>query len=96
VRRLAEMHDGGSSARSDGPGKGSEFTVRLPAIDPPEIAMGSAPRESSERARDILVVEDNVDACETMRALLEVHGHRVNTANDGIEGLEKASPCSPR
>ena len=95
VRRLAEMHDGGVSVHSDGVGKGSEFTVRLPAVEAPEQSASAAPREASEDSRDILIVEDNVDACETMRALLEMHGHRVQTAKDGEEGLEKALALHP-
>jgi signal transduction histidine kinase/ActR/RegA family two-component response regulator len=95
VRRLAEMHGGSASVHSDGVGKGSEFTVRLPAI---EARAGAAPatiRSPSAPARDILIVEDNEDARETLRILLELAGHRVETASDGAAGLEKALAMQP-
>jgi signal transduction histidine kinase len=95
VRRLVEMHGGGVSVHSDGPGRGAEFTVRLPAIDVPRSAPVPAPRAASEPPRHILVVEDNMDAADTLRALLELHGHRVDTANDGVSGLERALATQP-
>ena len=95
VKRLAEMHDGGASVKSDGPGKGSEFTVWLPAIEAPPRSDAIALPTTDARVRHVLVVEDNLDACETMRALLEAHGHRVDTANDGVRGLERALALQP-
>jgi signal transduction histidine kinase/ActR/RegA family two-component response regulator len=95
VRRLAEMHGGGVSVHSEGPGRGAEFTVRLPAIQAPESAAAPVAREASGPSRHILVVEDNVDACDTLRALLEIHGHRVDTANEGATGLALALATQP-
>jgi signal transduction histidine kinase/ActR/RegA family two-component response regulator len=95
VRRLAEMHGGTASAYSEGPGKGSEFTVRLPAIEPRGAAPPLPARAQVAAARDILIVEDNDDARETLRILLEMEGHRVETAGDGLAGLEKALALQP-
>ena len=88
VRRLAELHGGSASAASSGEGQGSELTVRLPAIEPPAARPeASAPLESPAR-RDILIVEDNADAAETLRQLLELSGHAVRVESDGVAGLE--------
>ena len=95
VRRLAEMHGGGVSVHSEGPGRGSEFTVRLPATQAPENAAAPVAFEAPGPSRHILVVEDNVDACDTLRVLLEIHGHRVDTANDGATGLALALATQP-
>jgi len=95
VRRLVEMHGGGVSVHSEGPGRGAEFTVRLPAIEAPESAAAPIAREAMGPSRHILLVEDNVDACDTLRALLEIHGHRVDTANDGATGLALALATRP-
>ena len=95
VRRLAEMHAGTASVHSDGHGKGSEFTVRFPAIEPTQ-AQGDAPASSqAARRREILIIEDNPDARETLRLLLEMMGHDVETASDGEAGLEKALALQP-
>jgi signal transduction histidine kinase/ActR/RegA family two-component response regulator len=96
VRRLAEMHGGAASVRSEGQNKGSEFTVRFPAIEQPATGDDTATtRTVKEAARHVLIVEDNVDACETLRTLLEIHGHRVDTAHDGASGLERALALQP-
>ncbi len=86
VRRLAELHGGTASAASDGPGRGSVFTVRLPAIDP---VAGRAPRaaRTAPMRRRVLVVEDNADARETLRRLLEFEGHSVRVAGDAEAAL---------
>ena len=78
VRRLAELHGGSAAAASAGPGRGSEFVVRFPAIERP----AAMPRSKGSRdvrctQRDILIVEDNDDAASTLRSLLELAGHRV-------------------
>jgi signal transduction histidine kinase/ActR/RegA family two-component response regulator len=95
VRRLAELHGGRAHAASAGPGQGSEFTVRLPGIAAPQPA--SAPGRTGERgpSRDILIIEDNADARETLRRLLELGGHTVRTAPDGAAGLEVMLAAPP-
>jgi signal transduction histidine kinase/ActR/RegA family two-component response regulator len=88
VRRLAELHGGTASAASEGAGRGSEFTVRLPAICEPARAPVTRLRVEETGERDILIVEDNVDAADTLRQLLELSGHRVRITHDGVAGLE--------
>ncbi len=94
VRQLATLHGGTASAKSEGPGRGSEFTVRLPAVDAKRSAPAAAPPRKIV-ARDILIVEDNADARETLRRLLELAGHRVRTAADGAAALELARAVRP-
>jgi PAS domain S-box-containing protein len=93
-RRLVEMHEGTITAASDGAGRGAEFTVRLP------VAIGVAPAPSPAlrapaHSRRILVVEDNDDARESLRLLLEGLGHRVLATGDGAEGLALAAAHHP-
>jgi signal transduction histidine kinase/ActR/RegA family two-component response regulator len=96
VRRLAELHGGSAQAASAGPGRGSEFTVRLPAIAAPQDAPRRAdPGMRRIPARDIVIVEDNADARETLRRLLELGGHRVRTAADGAAGLATLLAAPP-
>ena len=89
VKRLAELHGGTVSVASEGENRGSEFTVRLPAMERTAVAQ-EAPQASAAKPHRILIVEDNEDARETLRAMLETLGHRVESAQDGIEGLRKA------
>jgi signal transduction histidine kinase/ActR/RegA family two-component response regulator len=95
VRRLAELHGGSVTAASEGPGRGSEFTVRLPAIAPPATARRAEPHVAGAPARDILIVEDNEDAADTLRQLLELSGHRVRVERDGVAGLEALRAGAP-
>lgn len=88
VRRLAELHGGTANAASDGPGEGSQFTVRLPAIAAPEQSHGAGLDPRRAAGRDVLIVEDNADAAETLRRLLELLGHRVRVEHNGVAGLE--------
>jgi PAS domain S-box-containing protein len=93
-RRLVEMHGGTITAASDGPGCGAQFTVRFPveaAGTPPPAPTGPVP----DRSRHILIVEDNNDARESLRLLLESLGHRVLDANDGPSGLALALDHQP-
>ncbi|WP_152594569.1 ATP-binding protein [Massilia sp. BSC265] len=91
VRNLVGMHGGSVMADSAGEGQGSTFTVRLPLsgakAQVAEIPVGPSAAEGAFR---ILLVEDNVDACDTLRTLLELAGHEVAIAYDGQAGLEKA------
>jgi signal transduction histidine kinase len=92
VRRLVELHGGAVEALSEGPGKGTEFVVRLPLRLPP-VADG-APQAVAAAAtgprRRILVVDDNVDAAEALGELLRDYGHEVATAHDGPRALDHA------
>jgi PAS domain S-box-containing protein len=93
-RRLVEMHGGMITAASDGRGRGAQFTVRLPV----EEAHTRPPAQtvpSPNRARTVLVIEDNDDARESLRLLLESLGHRVLQAADGHQGVALALEHRP-
>jgi len=91
VRRLVELHGGRIWAHSDGPGRGSEFTIRLPLGEKSDDP-AAADRRPADRCPScrVLIVEDNVDAQETLRTFLEAEGHRVSVASDGPSGLAHA------
>jgi signal transduction histidine kinase len=89
VRRLVELHGGSVEAISAGEGLGSELVVRLPGSPAPATASTlSAP--SASRPTSILIVEDNDDARESLRLLLELDGHDVMAAVSGEDGLDHA------
>lgn len=95
VRKLAEMHGGSVSAASDGPGKGSEFVVRLPlAAEEPE-SEAAATHGTANRPLRILVVDDNVDMAQSLAGLLQRAGHTTATAHDGHAALETARRFRP-
>jgi len=98
VRMLTEMHGGTVTASSDGPGLGSEFAVRLPAVarsaaerPAPKPRLESAPGRGSR----ILVVDDNADVAVGLSTLLKLLNHEVWTAYDGPSGLEAARGYRP-
>lgn len=98
VRRLTEMHGGSVEAFSAGPGKGSEFIVRLPlSTEPVRPAPAHAPpaAESGSVPRRILLVDDNEDSVRTLSRLLEVMGHEVRSATSGLETLSIAKEFAP-
>jgi signal transduction histidine kinase/CheY-like chemotaxis protein len=93
-RRLVEMHGGTIAAASEGPGRGALFTVRLP-VEAAGTPSPAAPVSCDDRSRSILIVEDNEDARESLRLLLESLGHRVLAARDGSEGVLMALKHRP-
>ncbi len=96
VRGLAELHNGVVTASSEGLGHGASFTIRLPAEAAADVA--PAPMAASEAAarRRILIIEDNLDAAETTRMLLEQEGHDVRTAHTGADGIAAARQFHPQ
>jgi two-component system CheB/CheR fusion protein len=96
AKGLAEMHEGTVSASSHGLGKGAEFTVRVPLeTSAPSTApeAGSAPLMAPSRR--VLVIEDNVDAAESLREVLALGGHCVDVAHTAEEGLARARAFRP-
>jgi signal transduction histidine kinase/ActR/RegA family two-component response regulator len=90
VRQLVELHDGQVSAHSDGPSRGSIVTISLPlCAAPPESADEPEPAESLQRLR-MLVVDDQLDAGESLSMMLILLGHDANCVTDGVQALELA------
>jgi signal transduction histidine kinase/ActR/RegA family two-component response regulator/PAS domain-containing protein len=102
VKHLAEKHGGSVAARSDGPGHGSEFIIRLPSMthSKPDSSDPSshAPKgkEPSRPARyRVLVVEDSEDVRELLAECVRSLGHEVHVAADGIEGATCCASVGP-
>ena len=99
VKGLVEMHGGKVTVHSEGEGKGAEFTVALPLAPHaraggPRLAVLPASNRLA-KARRVLVIEDNVDAAESLREALELGEHEVAVAYSGPEGMEKARSYRP-
>lgn len=99
VKSIIELHGGTVTAFSAGPGHGSEFTVRLPLMNnqTPDIAPVEAPPRTSPPRQPlrIAIIEDNADSRSTLQSLLQLDGHEVCTAGDGIQGLQMLFDWQP-
>jgi DNA-binding response OmpR family regulator len=99
VKSVVELHGGTVTVHSAGKGKGSEFIVRVPALamTVPVQAQKSVASEGDKTttARRVLVVDDNRDAAESLAVFLQLGGHTVKTAYDGIEAIEAAESFRP-
>jgi CheY-like chemotaxis protein len=107
VQRLVEMHGGHVTAHSDGPGRGSEFVIRIPLFireassghssnKPSALEQSMMNAEGAPRTqRRILVADDNNDALESLATLLQLSGHEVYTAANGAVALESAEQHRP-
>ncbi len=98
ARSIVELHHGTMEARSEGPGTGSEFVIRLPLLPPPAEGGAAAPAPREEAAghrRRVLVVDDNVDAAEVLATLLRHLGHEVHVVHDGAQALTVADGFRP-
>jgi two-component system CheB/CheR fusion protein len=101
VRQIVEMHGGSVEASSEGPGRGAQFTVRLPCLASRAVELDS--RRSAEAmvesgpavSRRILVVDDNKDSAESMAMLLRLSDHEVRIAYDGDAALSLAAEHAP-
>ena len=101
-RKLAELHGGSVRAFSEGVGRGSRFSLQLPLAAaesaPPPMALAAALSEPSAkpaRALRILIVDDNLDAGDSLATRLELAGHEARLARDGISGLAVAREFDP-
>jgi PAS domain S-box-containing protein len=94
AKRLVEMHGGEVQALSEGPGRGSEFIVRLPIAAAQALPAEPEPAAPASTYR-ILVVDDNLDAATTLAMLLDLAGHSIRTAHDGVAALEAAADYRP-
>jgi CheY-like chemotaxis protein len=98
VKRLVTLHGGTVSVHSEGPGRGSEFVITLPALQP-SAASGTpepaARAPSPRRRRRVLIVDDNHDSADTLAALLDAWGHEVRTFYDGPSAIVGAAEFLP-
>ncbi len=102
VQRLVELHGGTVKAHSEGPGRGSEFIVRLPAVPGPRAAASQPAREAARppkaaaaRPKRVLVVDDNIDAADSIVLILRGAGYEVSCAYDGPSVLPAARNFRP-
>lgn len=97
VKGFTAMHGGTVVAESEGEGRGSTFTVTLPTINAAEDGDDRSNTTSSSRAvvRRVLVVDDNRDGAESLGMMLQLAGHEVKLAHDGIEAVDRAAEFQP-
>jgi len=95
VRELVELHGGSVEAKSEGENQGSEFTVRLPLEASVRRAQAVRKQPGRETPRRIVLIDDNVDAAESLAMLLRLKGHEVHVAYDGPAGVSLARKTVP-
>ena len=98
VKSLVQMHGGSIHVQSEGDGKGSEFTVRLPSYQSPRKLpepLSALHTHEPRRSHRVMVVDDNRAAAESLRTMLTLWGHEVETAHDGLAGFEAARELRP-
>lgn len=96
AKRLVEMHGGQISAKSEGPGKGSEFRILLPVLTNDDVEESPHPEHPAiGRSRRILIVDDNNDALQALARLVTLIGHEVRTAGDGAQAISIAAEFQP-
>ena len=97
VKGLAELHGGSISAASSGIGTGSTFTLHLPTLPEPAALVNSLPSfKPTTQALQILVIEDNRDAANTLCMLLRAFGYDATVAHSGPDGIDKARRLQPQ
>jgi len=96
VKGLVELHGGSVEARSEGLDRGAELVVRLPlAPEAPVVADAARPAPTRMPHRRVLVIEDNLDAAETLREMLLLWDQQVEVAHDGVQGVQRARAFRP-
>ncbi|NGZ86235.1 PAS domain-containing hybrid sensor histidine kinase/response regulator [Duganella aceris] len=99
VKTIVALHGGDVVARSEGPGSGSTFSIALPAAAPGEVAalrQRNLAGEADAAPLSIMIVDDNLDAAESLASLLEAQGHKVAVLAHPLQALEAAERDQPR
>ena len=95
VKGLVELHGGTVSATSVGLGSGSDFVIRFPLAAPPPRPVAAAHAVPGEPGRLVLVIDDNIDAAQSLADILHLEGHRVRVGHDGQTGIALAHELKP-
>ncbi len=95
VKGLVELHEGTVDVTSGGPGRGCEFTVRLPLAAAAQAKASPAPPAPTRAGRRVLLIDDTVDAADALRDLLTLYGHDVRVAYDGPSGIARVHDFHP-
>jgi PAS domain S-box-containing protein len=98
ARRLVELHNGDLIAKSEGLGQGSDFIVTIPLAEPTSPGLVNSaplPGHGARQQLRALIVDDNVDAVESLSLLLKLAGHTTLIANTGLEAVSKAPEFKP-
>lgn len=96
ARRMVELHNGTISVHSEGAGRGTRVTIRLPILRAPDDAKAERPAKARvSQAADILLVDDNIDALEVLGLLIELEGHQVTKIDNGVDAISLMSERHP-
>ena len=95
VKGLVEQHGGQIEAKSGGIDQGAEFTIRLPALDELPVMETEGESKAANLHQRIVIIEDNKDAADSLRMLLEFLGHEVRVAYTGLDGVKLAEEWEP-
>lgn len=97
VKSILKLHDGDISCKSSGLGLGSQFTITLPLLQEEEIqeTNSALPYVEQHKMLSILVVDDNIDAADSLASLLELMGHKVQVSNDSLQALDLVNQGVP-
>jgi signal transduction histidine kinase/DNA-binding response OmpR family regulator len=97
VKDLVRRHGGSVEAASAGLGKGSTFTIRLPAVQPQRTENAPQPlaKEKPSSGKRVLIVDDNIDAAETLAMMLELLGQQTRQAHEGMGAIQAAREYNP-
>ena len=99
VKRLVELHNGSIEATSVGRGQGSKFTVHLPVVEAalPKAELPNHQHEKNDYSANcrILVVDDNRDSADSLATVLQLMGHSIQRAYDGLEAVQAAAAFRP-
>lgn len=94
VNGIAKLHGGEVSAASDGLGRGSRFTIRVPIITKP-ITVSTVPTAPPQGVQRVLIIDDRRDAVIPLRKMMLMDGHEVESATNGVDGIAAAKAIRP-